>query len=95
MDQYTRRIIGFAVHKGDVTGIDVCVMFNKIILGKDLPKRLSTDNAPIFCCHRWQANLRVLEIEEIKSVPYTPMSHPYIERLIGIVRQDYLNKVLF
>jgi hypothetical protein len=29
-------------------------------------------------------NLRVLEIEEIKSVPYTPVSHPFVERLIGM-----------
>ncbi len=27
MDQFTRRIIGFAVHKGDVTGISLCCMF--------------------------------------------------------------------
>ncbi|MET0164131.1 MAG: helix-turn-helix domain-containing protein, partial [Vicinamibacterales bacterium] len=28
----------------------------------------------LFRVHRWRANLRVLEIEEIKSVPYTPVS---------------------
>jgi len=27
MDQFTRRIIGFAVHKGDLNGIAICVMF--------------------------------------------------------------------
>jgi len=29
MDQFTRRIIGFAVHAGDVNGIDLCCMFNR------------------------------------------------------------------
>jgi len=29
------------------------------------------------------ANLRVREIEEMKSVPYAPVSHPFVERLIG------------
>ena len=27
MDQYTRRIIGFAVHVGDVDGVMLCRMF--------------------------------------------------------------------
>jgi hypothetical protein len=33
--------------------------------------------------HQWQANLRVLNIREIKTVPYVPRSHPVVERLIG------------
>jgi len=28
MDQFTRRIIGFGVHSGDVDGVDLCRMFN-------------------------------------------------------------------
>jgi transposase InsO family protein len=28
MDQFTRRIIGFAVHQGDVDGSALCLMFN-------------------------------------------------------------------
>src|SRR5262245_39678967 len=28
-------------------------------------------------------NLRVLEVKEIKTVPYAPVSHPFVERLIG------------
>jgi putative transposase len=50
---------------------------------------------PALSLHRWLANLRVLEIEEIKSVPYAPMSHPFIERLIGTVRREYLDHVFF
>src|SRR5947209_16842833 len=37
----------------------------------------------------------VLEIEEIKSVPYAPVSHPFIERLIGTIRREYLDRVFF
>ena len=44
MDQFTRRLVGFAIHKGDVTGIDLCCMFNKIICKQSLPKYLSSDN---------------------------------------------------
>jgi len=29
-----------------------------------------------------------LEIEEIKSLPYVPMSHPFAERLIGSIRRE-------
>ena len=28
------------------------------------------------------ANLRVLQVTEVKSVPYVPLSHPFVERLI-------------
>lgn len=48
MDQFTRRIIGFAVHPGDLNGIAICTMFNKIISAKPLPKYLSSDNDPLF-----------------------------------------------
>src|SRR2546422_4816540 len=48
-----------------------------------------------FRFHRWLANLRVLAIEEVKSVPYAPVSHPFIERLIGTVRREYLDRIFF
>ena len=95
MDQFTRRIIGFSVHKGSVTGIELCCMFNRIISKKLLPNYLSSDNDPLFHFHQWQANCRILDIEEIKSVPYVPTSHPFIERLIGSVRREILDKTLY
>ncbi|MDE2347096.1 MAG: integrase core domain-containing protein, partial [Gammaproteobacteria bacterium] len=59
------------------------------------PMRLSTDHDPLFRFHRWLANLRILEVEEIKSVPYAPMLHPFIERLIGTIRREYLDQAFF
>jgi transposase InsO family protein len=70
-------------------------MFNDATAGQPLPKCLSTDHDPLFRFHRWLANLWVLEIEEIKSVPDTPVSHPFVERLIGTIRREYLDRVLF
>ena len=61
MDQFTRRIIGFAVHAGDVNGIDLCCMFNEIIAKQPLPKYLSSDNDPLFKFHRWRANLGLVQ----------------------------------
>jgi putative transposase len=49
----------------------------------------------LFQYHRWKANLRVLEIGEIKSVPHVPMSHPLVERLIGYIRRELLDHTLF
>ena len=95
MDQYTRRIIGFAVHTGDCDGLAYCRMFNQIISGKSLPKYLSSDNDPIFLFHRWQENPSILEIDELKSTPGVPQSHPFVERLIGSVRREYLDHLLF
>lgn len=95
MDQFTRRIVGFGVHAGDVDGVALCCMFNSAIANKGLAQRLSSDNDPLFRYHRWQANLRILEVEEIKSIPYSPISHPFIERLIGTIRREYLDRLFF
>ena len=95
MDQFTRRIIGFGVHAGDVDGVALCRMFNAGFSTQNIPHYLSCDNDPIFRYHRWQANLRILGIDEIKTIPYTPVSHPFVERLIGTIRQEYLDHALF
>jgi transposase InsO family protein len=95
MDQFTRRIIGFGIHASAVDGIALCRMFNQAIARQGVPSYLSSDNDPLFEFHRWKANLRVLEVDEVKTVPYTPTSHPFVERLIGTIRREFLNHVLF
>src|SRR5262245_25477866 len=95
MDQFTRRIIGFGVHAGIVDGVALCRMFQRAIRGHNLPKYLSSDHDPLYRFHQWQANLRVLEVMEIKTIPYMPLSHPFVERLIGTIRREYLDKTLF
>ncbi len=95
MDQFTRRIIGFGVHRGDVDGVALCRMFNKTITRMGTPKYLSTDHDLLFKIHRWKANLRTLDVDEIKTVPYVPLSHPFVERLIGTARRDFLDYTLF
>jgi len=95
MDVFTRRIVGFGVESAFIDGVSACRMFNHAIAGQRLPKHVSTDHDPLFRFHRWLANLRVLAIEEVKSVPYAPVSHPFIERLIGTVRREYLDHVFF
>ena len=95
MDQFTRRLVGFGVHCGAPTGIDVCCMFNAAIHGQGVARHLSTDHDPLFEEHRWRANLRILQIDEIKTVPQVPLSHPFVERLIGTMRREFLDHVLF
>src|SRR6266581_92841 len=41
------------------------------------------------------ANLRILDVEAIKTVPYVPLSHPFVERLIGTIRRECLDRTLF
>src|SRR5262245_53332866 len=36
-----------------------------------------------------------LEIDEIKTAPHVPLSHPFVERLIGTMRREFLDQVLF
>lgn len=95
MDLFTRRVIGFGAEPANIDGISICRMFNRAISGQRLPKYLSRDNDPLFRFHRWLANLRVLEIDEIKSVPHGPVSHPFVERLIGTLRREYFDRVFF
>jgi putative transposase len=95
MDQYTRRIIGFGINAGIVDGTALCRMFNRAIRRQAVPKYMSSDHDPLYRFHQWQANLRILGVTEIKTVPYAPMSHPFVERLIGTIRREYLDRTLF
>jgi putative transposase len=95
MDQFTRRIVGFGIHRGIVDGLTLCRMFQHAIQRQSSPKYLSTDNDPLYRFHQWQANLRVLEVTEIKTVPYVPLSHPFVERLVGTLRRECLDRTLF
>jgi putative transposase len=38
---------------------------------------------------------RALGIDEIKTVPNVPLSHPFVERVIGTMRREFLDQVLF
>jgi transposase InsO family protein len=95
MDQFSRRIIGFGVQRGIVEGAALCRMFQRAIRGRGLPNYLSSDHDPLYRFHQWQANLRILQVTEIKTVPYVPLSHAFIERLIGTIRREFLDRTLF
>src|ERR1700719_1781602 len=69
MDVFTRRIIGFGVAVANLDGSVICRMFNRAIAKKTPPRCLSSDHDPLFRFHRWLANLRVLEVDEIKAIP--------------------------
>ena len=58
-------------------------MFNRATRDHTPPKYLSADRDPLYRFYQWQANLRILDVKEIKTVPYVPLSHPFVERLIG------------
>jgi hypothetical protein len=95
MDHWTRRIVGVGVHRGVVDGVALCRMFHRATCGESLPTYLSADHDPLYRFHQWQANLRILNIQDIKTVPYVPRSHPVVERLIGTVRRECLDRLLF
>ena len=78
-----------------VDGVALCRMFHRAIRGHSLPKYLRSDHDPLYRLHQWEANLRILGVTEIKTVPYGPISHPFVERLIGTIRREYLDCILF
>ena len=59
------------------------------------PTYLSSDDDPLYRFHQWPANLRILDVAAIKTVPYVPLSHPFVERLIGTIRRECLDRTLF
>jgi putative transposase len=95
MDQYTRRIVGFGVHRGVVDGLGLCRMFNRATRCQTPPTYLSADHDPLYRVHQWQANLRILDVREVKAMPYVPLSHPFVERLIRTIRRECLDRTLF
>ena len=95
MDQYRRRIIGFGIQRRVVEGLALCRMFKQAVRGAGLPKCVSSDHDPLYRFHQWEANLRILGITEIKTVPHTPWSHPFIERLIGTIQRECLDRLFW
>src|SRR6266699_509010 len=57
------------------------------------PERTARRTHP--CGRRNEAAQSQLELTEIKSIPYLPLSHPFVERLIGTLRREYLDHLLF
>jgi transposase InsO family protein len=95
MDQFTRRIVGFGAQAAAVDGVALCRMFNQAISGKGRPVWFSFDQDPLFQFQRWQANLRVLGVEAVRTVPLVPWSHPFVERLVGSIRREYLDQLFY
>ena len=88
-------MLGLWIHAGPVNGPVLCRMFHQVMTGACPTKYLSTDHDPLFQFRRWKSNLGIFDIEEIKTIPFTPISHPFIERLIGTLRWDYLDWTFF
>ena len=96
LDQFTRRIIGVGVHPAPaMDGRALCRLFHQATSRTEVPHWLSSDHDPVFRFHQWQANLRIPGIQEVKTIPCVPVSHPFIERLIGTIRREYLDHLLF
>jgi putative transposase len=94
MDQCMRRIVGFSVHSGVLDGAGLCRMFNRATRGQTPPTYLSSDHDPLYRFHQRRASLRILDVKEIKTVPYVPLSHPFVERLIGTMGRECLDRTL-
>jgi putative transposase len=70
---------GLRLHRGVVDGVALCQMFNRAIGCQLAPTYLSSDHDPLYRFHQWQPNLRILDVEAITTVPYEPLSHPFVE----------------
>src|SRR5207247_1409871 len=80
------------VTRRTVCGVSICFAATDC---QTAPTYLSSDHDPLYRFRQWQANLRILDVREIKTVPYVPLSHPFVERLIGTIRRECLDRTLF
>ena len=39
--------------------------------------------------------MNIRDPHQLKTVPYTPVSHPFVERMIGSLRRELLDQVFF
>jgi hypothetical protein len=53
------------------------------------------DHDPLYEFVRWQANLRILGIETVQTVPLVPWSHPVVERPVRSIRIEYLDQLFY
>ena len=67
----------------------------EIVSNIPTPKYLNLDNDPLYRFDRWAPELEAMMINPIYSIPLTPISHPFVERLIGSVRREYLDRLFF
>jgi hypothetical protein len=44
-------------------------MFNRATIGKGAPRYLSSDHDPLYRYHQWRANLRIREVQPVKTAP--------------------------
>ena len=70
-------------------------MFSEIVSGIPTPTYLSMDNDRLYLFEEWAPLLEALRINPIQSIPLIPVSHPFVERLIGSVRREYLDQLFF
>jgi putative transposase len=67
----------------------------RILAERYEPKPDSAGPSWLTVLGQWQANLRILDVAAIKTVPCVPLSHPFVERLIGTIRRECLDRTLF
>ena len=48
-----------------------------------------------FCNLTLPISLRILDVTEIKSIPYARISHSFIKRVTGTIRCEYLDQTPF
>ncbi len=66
-------------------------MFTRAIVRAETPRCLSSDRDPLFEYHRRKANLRVFDVQEIKTVLYVPLWRPFVRYPMGPIHRESLD----
>ena len=58
-------------------------------------RRLDGTGAHTSLCDHSETRHDTFGVKEVKTVPYVPLSRPFVERLVGTVRREYLDQMPF
>jgi transposase InsO family protein len=92
MDQFTRRIIGFGTHRGTFDG-----PLRSSVAEVSQHRQRSVVSVPPMAGQPSSVGGDGDQDRTLRAVriPYVPLSHPYVERLVGTLRRECLDRTLF
>ncbi|MCA9915885.1 MAG: IS3 family transposase [Anaerolineae bacterium] len=94
MDEYTREcLMTFAAKR--ISSKRVIDILNWLFATRGVPHHIRSDNGPEFVAHRVQKWLADRGSQTLYITPGSPWENPFIERFIGTLKAECLDRYLF
>lgn len=94
MDEYTRECLMVYTAKS-ISSKRVIDVLGWLFNTRGVPQHIRSDNGPEFVAHRVQKWLAEQGSQTLYITPGSPWENPFIERFIGTLKAECLNRYLF